>query len=298
MPDETLIRAATAADLPAIAALIAELNVQPEQHCVHCSETLEAINAGLAELGRGPELPPERFFVVATQNEQLVGTLGCEVDDALARAWLWGPFVRDEPWMSVAARMLAAFRAQLPPSVRRLDGFTDVQNVRAHRLLLDAGFAEAGSSHVYVARRDAALSLAQALCPPIIPEQHAAFVALHDATFPGTYYSGAAMLEQIDEQHQLFVAGNGSTVHGYLFVGIEDDPDEAYIHFVGVDPAQRGKGIGRRLLQTALHWGFVVQDLPQVGLTVDDERNVAQRLYASTGFRLHFTGLHERLIQE
>jgi ribosomal protein S18 acetylase RimI-like enzyme len=44
------------------------------------------------------------------------------------------------------------------------------------------------------------------------------------------------------------VAEDGDELAGFLvgFVS-QDHPDEAYVHMIGVDPARRGEGLGRRL---------------------------------------------------
>jgi ribosomal protein S18 acetylase RimI-like enzyme len=44
------------------------------------------------------------------------------------------------------------------------------------------------------------------------------------------------------------VAEDGDQLAGFLvgFVS-QDHPDEAYVHMIGVDPARRGEGLGRRL---------------------------------------------------
>jgi ribosomal protein S18 acetylase RimI-like enzyme len=44
------------------------------------------------------------------------------------------------------------------------------------------------------------------------------------------------------------VAEDGDDLAGFLigFVS-QDHPDEAYVHMIGVDPARRGEGLGRRL---------------------------------------------------
>jgi ribosomal protein S18 acetylase RimI-like enzyme len=293
--DDMLTRPARADELPALVALIAELNALPAQHCLICSHDAATLVAEIEGLARG-EHGPESFFAVIAHEGGLVGAMGCDCNDDLTRGWLWGPWLRPEvSWQPAATRLMQQLRAQLPHSLRRIDGFCDVRNERANQLYRDNGFVVAKLSHVYIAHRKELTALPAASCAPIAPEQHAAVVALHDATFPGTYRSGAELIALVDDTHRLFVAGDGASVQGYLFVGIEEDPHEAYIHFLGVQPEARGRGIGKRLLHTALHWAFVERGLPQAALTVEDERGVARSLYESAGFRLLYTGVGTRL---
>jgi ribosomal protein S18 acetylase RimI-like enzyme len=122
----------------------------------------------------------------------------------------------------------------------------------------------------------------------------ACFLIAEDATFPGTYADGAAILAALDEQHQLLVCAAGHTVQGYVYITVDADPHEAYIRFVGVSPDARGQGLGRRLLGAALHWAFAQPGLDQVALTVSEERNIARRLYESAGFQHRFAGVNHR----
>lgn len=55
----------------------------------------------------------------------------------------------------------------------------------------------------------------------------------------------------LDHFHQTsFVAESGGQVAGFLIGFLSPSaPDEAYIHFVGVDPAMRGRGLARLLYE-------------------------------------------------
>lgn len=55
--DEFMIRAATRADLPAIATLIGSLNTRPEHRCLHCDEDEAGVSRSIAQLSRQPKLP-------------------------------------------------------------------------------------------------------------------------------------------------------------------------------------------------------------------------------------------------
>lgn len=81
---------------------------------------------------------------------------------------------------------------------------------------------------------------------------------------------------------------------GYVHVFTQAGDDEGFVQFLGVRAEARQQGIGRRLLQAALHWLFEVKQMPQVTLTVADNLVNARSLYESVGFRLWYTGEHCR----
>lgn len=59
---------------------------------------------------------------------------------------------------------------------------------------------------------------------------------------------------------------------------------EFYIDALAVDPEQRGKGIGAKLLEHVRHT-YVIQDHKTIGLLVDVDNPRAQQLYLQLGFK-------------
>jgi ribosomal protein S18 acetylase RimI-like enzyme len=83
-------------------------------------------------------------------------------------------------------------------------------------------------------------------------EDHPRIIAVVDAWWGGRRM--AALLPSLFLEHfagTSLVAEDDGELAGFL-VGFDspDHPGEAYVHFVGVDPAQRGTGLGRRLHDT------------------------------------------------
>jgi hypothetical protein len=84
-----------------ISRFIASLNWQPEYHIAYCGTVQEEILASIGELWETADTP----FVLAYEQDQLVGLLGLDADLEDKRAELWGPFVRHEKWQYVADQL-------------------------------------------------------------------------------------------------------------------------------------------------------------------------------------------------
>jgi ribosomal protein S18 acetylase RimI-like enzyme len=91
--------------------------------------------------------------------------------------------------------------------------------------------------------------------PPVIrhaePDDYGRVVAVVDEWWGGRRM--AAMLPKLFFVHfrdTSFVAEDGAGLAGFL-CGFRSQTfdDEAYVHFVGVDPARRGDGLGRALYE-------------------------------------------------
>ena len=131
-------------------------------------------------------------------------------------------------------------------------------------------------------------------CDSLDPLHAQQFVALHDSVFPRTYATGQRILDKLDDAHRVFVHAEGDEVQGYAYAAIEEESGDGSVEFIGVREDARGKGLGRKLLQTALHWLFEVKQVPQATLVVNDDLTNARALYESVGFRLKYTGVHTR----
>lgn len=78
------------------------------------------------------------------------------------------------------------------------------------------------------------------------------------------------------------LTGRGETLLGFVMSRIA--PPEAEILTIAVDPAQRGRGIGRDLLSHHLS-RLVASGINQVFLEVDEGNDPALKLYKGLGFQ-------------
>jgi len=110
--------------------------------------------------------------------------------------------------------------------------------------------------------------------PPHIEELYASFL--------GT---------QIQETDKLvLVAERDGAVVGYTYAGVEGDDYQALrgpagvLYDILVDPAERGRGVGRTLLDATLA-ALEARGAPRVVLMTAEQNATAQRLFARAGFR-------------
>jgi ribosomal protein S18 acetylase RimI-like enzyme len=112
------------------------------------------------------------------------------------------------------------------------------------------------------------------------------------APTPRTEQSYASFLgTQLEEPNVIvLVAERNGKVIGYTYAGIERHDymslrgPAAVLHDIVVDPAQRGQGVGRMLLD-ALLAALEARGAPRVVLTTAERNESAQRLFARAGFR-------------
>jgi ribosomal protein S18 acetylase RimI-like enzyme len=93
-----------------------------------------------------------------------------------------------------------------------------------------------------------------------------------------------------DRDVVILVADDGGEVIGYAFAAVEGYDwmslrgPAGVLHDIVVDPAHRGRGVGRLLLSAALAH-LKSRGAPRVVLWTAEQNAAAQRLFASAGFR-------------
>jgi len=114
------------------------------------------------------------------------------------------------------------------------------------------------------------------------------FIAVTDRTEHG-YASFLAT--QLDEPNVVvLVADRDGEVVGYTYAGVEGRDymslrgPAGVLYDIVVDPAHRGEGIGRMLLDAALA-ALEARGAPRAVLSTADRNESAQRLFARAGFR-------------
>jgi ribosomal protein S18 acetylase RimI-like enzyme len=112
------------------------------------------------------------------------------------------------------------------------------------------------------------------------------------AATPRTEHAYASFLgAQLDEPGVvILVAERGGEVLGYTYAGLEGNDYMALrgpagvLYDIVVDPAHRGRGVGRMLLSATVA-ALRVRGAPRVVLSTAERNESAQRLFARAGFR-------------
>jgi len=276
-----LVSRMTPTEFATVARLIETQNANPATQCLHSGEHASEIESVLQKQNG-------LHFVVARQDDAVVGAMGCEVD--AGRGYLQGPFVNSADFATTAAALWSALQGELPLP-ERCDAFLNAKNRRAAGFYLNLGFKRGQGAQVYVLPAAALQTLEGEPAMRFTPGCADGVRALHRLAFPDSPLAIEPFLDPNDDDRRLFVCGDTQRCVGYVAASINDSPREGYIDLLAVDAAVRNQGYGRRLLLTAAHWLIVEKGLPQVGLTVRDMRADARRLYQRSGFQLLYSGV-------
>lgn len=279
------IRPPQASEFENIAQFVFAQQARPEWRCLHLDWTLEGIRSDLSSLDQ----PFESAFRCAYAEDQLHGVLGCDLDLESGRAWLHGPFALQSDWQAISQALLAELWQRLSAEITRVSNYLERSHTAGLALHQANGFVQKGVSHIYRAVRGP--TLAQASVREFTAADAEQVSHWHDLAFPKTWLSAAEMIAKADSAQPLRVIEHLGQAAGYLRLSRHESLSEASLDYLAVEPSLRGLGLGRQLLQAALHWAFAEQGLEQLFLNVDDSNTNARGLYESVGFELLQSGV-------
>ncbi len=290
-PDHSAILRATDEHRSALIGLLSNLNSRAESQCLHCDTERDGITVEIDKLLANSSIP----LIAAFAEGQLIGALGCELNEAGTHCWLRGPFLHNAPQHSAALpAMFDALAATLPRSITDMMAFPNVDNTLVREFYAKRGFGDTHTIHIYTAPRPVAIPAAD----PAIQEYHSGMFgeldALHNSAFPTAVERTRDVVDGFGPKRTIFVVVDNGALAGYIAVSISDTPIEGFVDFLAVHPSQRGKGIGERLLKHAMHWFFAEHNMPQAGLCVRDNLANARKLYERAGFSLFASGVGMR----
>src|SRR5262245_6556837 len=229
------------------------------------------------------ELDPDNLLI-ARADGSVVGAVFCQ-RLAGALAVIWPPRAVDDDSAVEDALTAAALRHVV--GVKVVQAFLPPDEVRRAEPLLRAGFRQA--ARVWEMRREApaATVIDRTARITLVPYPNCApdeflnvLMRCHDESLDCPEMQGIRAAQDVLEgyrtcapdPHQWWLAKEGSECVGVLILGGDE------LSFVGVVPEQRGRGIGRALVEAACAAG------PLRSVTVDARNTPALQLYRAVGF--------------
>lgn len=255
--------------------------------CLHCDQTPAGIRAEILDL----QPPWQEAFLGLYEEAELVGVLGCDSDLESGRGWLHGPFARPSDWEAIVSQLFEGLEQRLPPAITRISNYLDQANQQGLDFHLQHGYQAKGLFYVLRAPAPAIpqpLSLENSV-QPFLPSDAEMLCHLHALAFPAAWLSGPAMIAQAgqnDKTQALLIAWEAGQRVGYIRLSQHVELPEGEIQYLAVEPAWRGKGVGRKLLLAGLDWVFAQRGLPTALLNVSAENAAALELYLSVGFEI------------
>lgn len=218
---------------------------------------------------------------VIFKDVAIAGFLGVDADLNKRNAELWGPFILDSELMGhLWEKALHYFEGQ--PHTYFL--FADTSNHLYDQVCFKKWIPSAIGSNIHGTEKNSGFGFKNVSLLPV--HLHSDFIHLHDTLFPRAYYSGKEIIERINDDHKVYTSEDENGLDGYLYAEYNRQEKEGSIEFIGVDPDKRMKGIGRNLLEMAVHDLFVNSVANSIKLCVETANEKALSIYKKAGFKV------------
>jgi ribosomal protein S18 acetylase RimI-like enzyme len=233
-------------------------------------------------------------YCVARDESEIVGAVGCSVDDAHQTAWLLGPHLADtgggddEP--AVVDQLWAKLLQRIPHSIKKLTAYVEQSNDFAKGFWQRRGLIPKEHSVVFEWRQplgDAPPAAALRL-HFLGEDQEREFRSLYSSLFPYSWPNADEVIAGANDLGSLVSLGTNKQLTGFVVFGTE--AGQGRIYTLGVAPTERRQGIGRQLLLGGLAQ-LVERRVSRVTLTATAANLNARALYESVGFVQAYVGV-------
>lgn len=261
---------------------IARQNNIKSKHIGYCGTEFEEIKHSM--LDDFSDLPLEESMVLAFEDDKLIGVLGFDIDSDSGCAEVWGPFVEHNDWMRIAQKLWSGASKMILDKVKDVQMFIDMENENCIEFAEALHLEKVNIGKTMIIKRDDINSLKPIELKELPPVFYDDMKKLHDSNFQDTYYSGETLINRINENRKVFIATEGNSLLGYIYIEVEPKFGEGTIHYVAVREESRGRGTGSKLLNIALNWAFSFKTIESINLWVNVKNN-AEKLYEEIGFK-------------
>lgn len=282
-----MIKIQTQPNLNEVSAFIASLNRHPENHIGFCGKQQAEILHELEE--DFTDVLAKDAFVMATEQDKIVGVCGFDADLERRDAEIWGPFVGNTNALQASKLLWQELVKIIPDVIHTVELFPNDNNKTVFDFALQSGFDFHSEQKVLTCTRYSLRGINDNTAIQIPKHHYNTLIKLHDKIFPKTYLSGREMVKELDKEFTVFgVIDKNENLLGYLYAEAYPKFADGSIEFVGVDPSARGKGVGSALLVKALQWLFSFQSIEEISLCVRSDSSNAIHLYKKVGFHVEY----------
>jgi ribosomal protein S18 acetylase RimI-like enzyme len=281
----TLVKADSSKDKE-IAKFIAVQNKMASKHCGYCGEMENEILHSLKE--DLSDVPYQESFVLAYENDFLVGVVGFDADLENRNAEIWGPFIRHSEHQQITKELWDFLLQLISQRIETVHFFISTDHTDLKQFLTHNNMIDQKSKHTILSITKEAITTTTSVknIKELTEKNKNDFKSLHDTHFPSTYYNSQQIIERLNEFHKVFVYQIEDEVVGYIYVEIQPQFGEGSIEFFAVDEMHREKGIGVQLLTYAVTWMLSNPHLKHIDLCVNNENKLALHLYKKIGFAI------------
>ena len=266
-----------------LANFIAELNRQKQYHIGYCGENVQEIEQTLRT-----DFSCEAF-ILAINEQEIVGAIGLDLDEIGNGAEVWGPFIKTNEGTEQILEVMWQELLKYHTDIKHFSFFINEENVIGQYFMQMIGANCTGNHQILHLKKEN--FQVDSLMNSTLFNNHyfKAFAELHHKVFPNTYYNADAIVNRLNAENELIVLANDDyTIKGYVYIEVDCNHHEASIEYIAIAPPFQGNGLGTELLKIAMNRIFTEHQIEEVKLCVDSNNSRAINLYIAAGFEVKY----------
>ncbi|WP_170206420.1 GNAT family N-acetyltransferase [Psychrobacillus lasiicapitis] len=235
-------------------------------------------------------------FVVAYDEENLIGALGFDVDKESKSAEVWGPFIKNKGDYQLADSLWEKANALLTSEVNEFSFFINIKNEFVQQFAIHKNAINKGNHLLLKAFHNDLEEVDLAQIESYDLAYRDSFMSLHKKNFPNTYFKASEILDRLsNHNHLLVINEKEGRIKGYVYVEANPEHKEGSIEYITVAADYQKQGIGTLLIRAALSYLFSINEIEEISLSVAKEKDKAKRLYKAAGFKKVHELIHYQL---
>ncbi|WP_234121963.1 GNAT family N-acetyltransferase [Clostridium hydrogenum] len=269
-------------DIKLTAKFIESKNKYEESNVGYCSDTYEEICEDLID--ELEEASHENPFILAYEEDKIVGVVGLDYDDENKSAEVWGPFVEYENWQYCAMEMWKELVKRIPKKTK-FTFFYAAQNVNCIEFAEKLNTKNIDCYFIMELNKTSLkLNAYEDGCKELSNDFYEDFIKFHEYTFKNSYYTGKQIIEKMSDNNKVFIMQEANDLKGYIYVEANTEFKEGSINFLGVKASERNKGFGKKLLACGIKFLIRCHNIDKIELTIRKGNTRAMNLYKAAGF--------------
>ncbi|MHC0551937.1 GNAT family N-acetyltransferase [Salinicoccus sp. CNSTN-B1] len=270
-------------DIKQLSVYLEKMNTQSTSHIGFCGEKNGEIHDSL--MNDFSDLGIDDSFLVAYNETEIIGAIGLDLDLEDQYADVWGPFATNND-IELAQALWNEVLTKVPEAVKSFSFFINKNNLFVKEFLKKNNARFLGTDFVFSITRETIPDIDVIESKKFEEPYKKSFEELHSTAFPDTYFNASEILNRINEYNTLLLNENSDKeIKGYVYTETKPKYKEANIEYIAVYPNLRGEGVGKKLINDALHQIFSYPTIDEVDICVSSNNEEAIKLYKSAGFR-------------
>jgi ribosomal protein S18 acetylase RimI-like enzyme len=262
-------------------AFVYEINLYPEHSSAFCSKNYHSVLTSFMDSMDNKDHIVLGYY----DNNSLVGVIEASYDSSKLTVDCAGPFINRADYNPIAILLFNEIKKYYPKQ-SKYQFFFDERNQETMKFLERIKAIRQGDESIYVLyKSDFIPQESDILIRETTKDDLEALSKFHDSTFIDAYLSGENIKESFGKNRLIYQSNDYELIRGYGILNHKEGNKRALVEVIAVHQSVRRQGYGSALLNYMIQQAFLIKEVEEVQLVVENSNYNAISLYEAFGFK-------------